>query len=442
MSAQTPSDGSVAPLPRDQRMAWWREARFGMFVHWGLYSAAAGEFEGKTLKKGNCEWIQKRLNIPADKYEKKLLPKFNPKEGFATQWASAAKEAGCKYIVFTSKHHEGFALHDSKLSTFDAMDHTGRDLFKEIVEATREEGLKVGVYHSLIDWHHPDAYVGMGLPDVKGTTNEGRDNAKYVDFLHGQTKEIVSNYGPIDILWWDYSKGKAQGEAWRAKQLMAMVWKHQPQLVMNNRLYRTSAHPVSSNPSLLRQWNASHGDFTTPEQNIPSIGIPGVDWETCMTMNGTWGYSKFDNRWKSSQKLIHNLVDIVSKGGNYLLNVGPKADGTIPQPCLQTLKEIGDWLEINGEAIYGTSASPFEKPSWGRYTCKPGHLYAHVFKWPKNQQLVIPLAGKEVSRACLLSNKEVDLSIKITGKNIVVTVPEQMPPSPTTVIAVDYTDQH
>jgi alpha-L-fucosidase len=425
---------------RDERMGWWREARFGMFVHWGLYSIPAGEWNGRIWTRGGTEWIQKRGDISADVYAETLLPKFNPRADFAAEWAETAKTAGCRYLVFTSKHHEGFALHDSKLTTFDAKDTCGRDLFREIVEAARAEGLKVGAYHSLIDWHHPHAYAGFGLPTVKGVTNEGRDNSIYVDYLHGQVEEIMSGYGPIDIVWWDFSREDCQGESWRARELISMVRRYQPHIIMNNRLYRIpeAGWPKNKDWSKGFTMDPQYGDFCTPEQKIPATGVEGVDWETCMTMNTTWGYNQHDHQWKSSAELIRNLVDIVSKGGNYLLNVGPKADGSIPEESLERMQAIGRWMRTNSESIYGTGASPYEQPSWGRYTRKEGMLYAHVFDWPENKILSIPCDAGRVSSAYLLADSETPLKLGKTGNALLIHLPEEAPDAVASVVAIKF----
>jgi alpha-L-fucosidase len=424
---------------RDARMSWWREARFGMFVHWGLYSIPAGEWEGKKLEQACVEWIQKYANISAEVYEQALVPKFNPKQGFAAEWAATAKMAGCKYLVFTSKHHEGFALHDSQYTHFDAKDSSGRDLFKEIVDATKAAGLKVGAYHSLIDWHHPHAYAGFGLPTVQGVTNDGRNNAIYVNYLHQQVEEILTRYGTIDVVWWDYSRPDCQGESWRAKDLIAMVRKHQPQIIMNDRLF--SAPTGSHKEDHLGTWNPSRGDFTTPEQRIPDSGIAGVDWETCMTMNRTWGYNQYDHDWKPTKVLIRNLIEIVSKGGNYLLNIGPRADGSIPAASMQRMQAIGKWMAINGEAIYGTTASPYEKPDWGRYTAKADRLYAHVFDWPQNSKLSIPTSKRKVAKAYLLADhNERPLKITATPTGTTLHLPTTAPDSSASVIVIKYED--
>jgi len=422
---------------RDARMAWWREARFGMFVHWGLYSIPAGEWEGKKLEQSCVEWIQKYASISAAEYEEKLVPRFKPKTDFAAEWAATAKMAGCKYLVFTSKHHEGFALHDSQYTHYDAKDASGRDIFKEIVDATKAAGLKVGAYHSLIDWHHPHAYAGFGLPTVAGVTNDGRDNSIYVNYLHRQVEEILTSYGSIDVVWWDYSRPDCQGESWRAKDLMAMVRKHQPQIIMNDRLF--CAPEGSHQDDHLKIWEPSHGDFTTPEQRIPDSGIAGVDWETCMTMNDTWGYNQYDHNWKSTEALIRNLIDIVSKGGNYLLNIGPQADGSIPEASIQRMHEIGKWMAVNGEAIYGTTASPYEKPDWGRYTAKADRLYAHIFDWPQNSKLSLPASERKIAKVYLLADhNEQPLKISVAPTGTTLHLPAKAPDSTASVIVIKY----
>lgn len=431
----------VSPVHQAQRMQWWNDARFGMFVHWGLYSIPAGRWGERSWNHSGAEWIQQKAGVPANVYQKELLPQFRPKPDFATAWAQLAKMAGCRYLVFTSKHHDGFALHDSPLTDFDAKDACGRDVFEEIVEATRAEGLKVGAYHSLIDWHHPQAYAGQGLPTVEGVSNDGRDNAIYVNYLHGQVKEIMSNYGSIDILWWDFSSEQCQGESWRAKELMALVRKYQPQIVMNNRLYRSAEAGWPDNHDWSKGFyiDPQYGDFCTPEQRIPANGIEGVYWETCMTMNKSWGYNQHDHAWKSSTILIRNLIDIVSKGGNYLLNVGPKADGSLPEESIERMKAIGEWMNRNGDAIYGTTASPYGKPAWGRYTQKPGTLYAHIFEWPEDCELSIPLGNRQPSKVYILADKGQEACpSRQTEKNLIIGLPADAPDPVATVVVIEY----
>lgn len=367
---------------RNARMRWFRDAHFGMFVHWGLYSAAAGEWNGKDYE-GCVEWIQNMANVPAAEYEKQLTPLFRPKKEFAREWAKTAKEAGCRYVIFTTRHHEGFALHDSKTTTYDGMDVTGRDLMREIVNALHEQGLRVGVYFSLLDWHHPDAYVEHGMPTPGGVKNDTRNNANYVSYMHQQAEEIFSNYGPIDVVWWDYSSKEIQGEKWGANALVDMVKKHHPNIIMNNRLYHFDHNS---------EYTRANGDLVTPEQFIPEAGYKDMDWESCMTMNGTWGYSKNNQRWHTEKELVQNMIDIVSKGGNYLLNVGPMGDGTIPSKSIELMQGIGGWMKVNGESIYGSRANSIGKVNWGRITTKNGKYYLHIFHWPENNRLLVPIA--------------------------------------------------
>lgn len=390
-----PAVHAETPAQRDARMQWWREARLGMFVHFGLYSGAEGVWDGKKYG-GGVEWIQNQAGVPAADYAARMRPLFNPRPGFAKEWARQAKAMGAQYVVFTSKHHEGFAMWDSKVTDFDAKDFTGRDIFKEIVTALREEGLRVGVYFSVIDWHHPDfPYQNTGLPHwmqhannkALPDPNPARDMARYVDFMHKQVEEVVSQYGPIDVLWWDWSSRQTQGESWRAKELMALVRRFQPNIIMNNRLYYS---PNVSGDNL-GIFDTAKGDFTTPEQNIPATGAPGVDWESCMTLNGTWGFSEHDMAWKSAETLIRNTIDIASKGGNYLINAGPRADGSIPEAIQVRFAELGAWMKKYGESIYATTANPLGAVAWGRITAKPGRLYLHVFTWPKDNKIVVPL---------------------------------------------------
>lgn len=444
------ADSSTPTAERDARMKWWREARFGMFVHWGLYSGLAGTWEGKPVgKTGGMEWIQQRVKADTATYAKQAIPRFQPKADFARAWAKLAKEAGCRYVVFTTKHHEGFALHASQVGDYNAGAVLHRDLVKEIVDALRAEGLRVGFYHSVIDWHHDQyAYeLSKQLPHpLKGKPypNGPRDHAKYVAYLHAQANELMSNYGPIDVLWWDYSSQDFQGdEAWRAFDLMKMVRTKQPGIIMNNRLFRIpeAGFTGMGTNAIAAQLDPKYGDFITPEQHIPATGMPGVDWETCMTLNTTWGYSEHDHAWKSDATLIRNLIDIASKGGNYLLNIGPKGDGSVPEETVNSFHAIGRWMQANGESIYGTTASPFAKLAWGRCTQKKladgkTRLYLHVFDWPADGKLVVPLAVAKQPKASLLAGGQT-LAVTAGNGQVSIAVPQAAPDKIATVVALD-----
>ncbi|MEI7850932.1 MAG: alpha-L-fucosidase [Kiritimatiellales bacterium] len=437
---------SETPEERNARMGWWRDARFGMFVHWGLYSGLAGTWNGEPVKGGGMEWIQKKVKADTATYASKAIPLFKPKPGFATEWAKSAKAAGCRYIVFTTKHHEGFALHDSAVTDFDAGSVLHRDLVREIVEACRAEGLRVGFYYSLIDWHHAqyDFSLAKGLPYPLEKSSElagVRDHAKYIDFLHAQVNELVSNYGTVDVLWWDFSSKFFEGDsAWRATELIAKVRAAQPGIIMNNRLYAAST--VKSTGNEHEEFDISHGDFSTPEQRIPENGLPGVDWESCMTMNKTWGYNEHDTKWKSDEKLIRNLIDIASKGGNYLLNVGPKGDGSLPEESVKSLNAIGAWMSKYSESIYGTSASPFKKLDWGRCTQKKHAngttlLYLFVFDWPTDGKLVVPNLNNQVADAYLLSDKSKKLAFSDDGIIKVISLDTATPDANASVVVLE-----
>ncbi len=431
------------PAARDQRMAWFREARFGMFVHWGLYSGLAGTWDSKAVgNRGGMEWIQNRVKADTDTYARAAIPLFKPKPGFAREWARLAKDAGCRYLVFTTKHHDGFALHDSVVSEFDAGSVLQRDLVKEIVAACREEGLRVGFYHSVIDWHHdqyeyakskqlPHPLKGKHYPDGS------RDHSKYQDYLAAEVRELVSNYGRVDLLWWDYSALDFQGqEAWRAFDLMNLVRAKQPKIIMNNRLFRSPEAGWKSmeTDGVAARLDPRYGDYVTPEQHIPPTGLPGVDWETCMTMNTTWGFSEHDHAWKPASELIRNLVDIASKGGNYLLNIGPTADGSVPAPSIEGFKAIADWMKVNGKAIHGTTASPFATQlAWGRCTRKGNTLYLHVFNWPADGKLPVPLLNETV-KAKLLAAPHTKIKTQNSADGLVLELPTEAPDKMASVI--------
>jgi len=427
---------------RQARMAWWKEARFGMFVHWGLYSSAEGEWGDETFPIG-AEWIQLKARVPAEEYEATMLPRFKPAHDFSAHWARLAKQAGAKYVVFTGKHHEGFSLHDSAQTRFDAKDVTGRDLHREIVSALREEGLRVGVYHSLWDWHHPDAPAEVGALQVRGAKADGRVLSRYLDYLHAQVDEVTDGrYGAVDVLWLDFSRNQYQGEAWGAKKLVELVRGNQPDILINNRLW---GKDFRKDKAYEKYW---FGDFTTPEQVIPATGTEGVDWETCDTLNSTWGWSKHAPNYKTSEQLIRRLVETVSKGGNYLLNVGPLPDGTIDPISLERFGQVGLWMEVNGEATYGTKAGPFSNLPWGRATSKrladgTHRLYLHVFDWPATGELHVP-GLEDLPARCMLLGGDINRRIfaeREAEKILLKGLPTQAIHETATVLALDFKDK-
>ncbi|MGO4432663.1 alpha-L-fucosidase [Paenarthrobacter sp. RAF9] len=373
-----------------QHAPWFEEARLGMFVHWGLYALPARH-----------EWVMNREEISVEAYEQ-YFRRFDPDLYDPREWARVARSAGMKYVVLTTKHHDGFCLWDSALTEYKATNTpAGRDLITPYVEALRAEGLKVGFYHSLIDWHHPDFTIDgvhpqRNAPDVE-SLNSGRDMARYREYLHGQVRELLSNYGTIDYLFFDFSyAGLGQEEFWGGKgrkdwdseALLAMVRELQPGIIVNDRL-------------------DIPGDFITPEQYQPAgpmmlDGAP-VTWEACQTLNGSWGYDRDNLDYKSVDMLIRMLVDGVSKGGNLLLNVGPTGRGAIDPRALASLEGIGEWMTLHSRSIYGAGASAFTAPQDARYTQRGDRLYVHLFAWPFEYVHLPGLAGK-VEYAQLLND--------------------------------------
>ena len=368
-----------------RRVAWYTSARFGMFIHWGLYAIPA-----------RGEWVRSVERIPSGDYDP-LMAEFDPPHCDMGAWMDAAKAAGMQYVVMTAKHHDGFCLFDSAYTDFKSTSSpAGRDFVREYLEAARERGLRAGLYFSLLDWRHPD-YPHFGDPhhpmrDNPACGNEGRDFDRYLEYLHNQVRELCTNYGRLDLLWFDFSYGALRGEAWKATELVNMVRSLQPEVIIDNRL-EVSGEGFGS----LADCRPApyHGDFVSPEQIIPPNGLRDAQgrplvWESCVTMNNHWGYCAADHDYKPASMLIKKLVECVSKGGNLLLNVGPDAQGRFPEESLRILKEIGLWMDRNGDSIYGCGPAGLEKPEYGRVTRNGNRLYCHIFE---NSIGPLPLYG-------------------------------------------------
>lgn len=369
----------------NKRMEWFQEARFGMFIHWGLYSIPA-----------RGEWIRSYEEISNEDYQK-YFNEFNPVDYNPKKWVKAAKDAGMKYIVLTAKHHDGFCLYDSKYTDYKSTNtKLGRDIVRDFVEAAREEGIRVGLYFTLIDWYHLD------YPSLNDRIHPMRNNEEYnkreIDFdnyliyMHKQVEEICTNYGKLDLLWFDFSYDDMTGEKWKATELINIVRKLQPNVIINNRL-EVSGEGLGS----LAEGNPTpyHGDFITPEQIIPPNGIVDINgndlvWESCVTMNNNWGFHGTDKFYKPGNMLIKKLVESVSKGGNMILNIGPDAKGNIPEESIDRLNTIGKWMKLNGDSIYGAGKSSIDKPEYGRITQKNNKIYYHIYE---NSIGPIPLIG-------------------------------------------------
>nr|WP_294813338.1 alpha-L-fucosidase [uncultured Sphingomonas sp.] len=407
-TAQGPTLLPYQERTRADRMRWWHEAKFGMFIHWGLYSVI-----------GHQEWVLESEGIPLPQYER-LARHFDPKPGCAREWARLAKRAGQKYMVLTAKHHEGFCLWDSKLTNYNAAKQgPRRDLVREFVEAARAEGLKVGLYYSLMDWHHPDGETCATDPAAR---------ERFVAYTHGLIRELLTNYGTIDILWYDVTLPLTPGQ-WRAEAMNAMVFDLQPQIIVNNR-------------------NGLAGDFSTPEHKVAADKRA---WETCETMNLGWGYQRTDDEWKSPKRIVNDLTLCVQQGGNYLLNIGPDAAGEVPAESVRVLEAVGDWLKTNGAAIYGAHGRAADAfGNYANFTASGNTLYVHVYFWPSKTPAaawldffgsgtVVAVGGvraKALSARLLGTGQPVHftqdaVSLRLTG------LPEVAPDSPTTVIAVE-----
>jgi len=368
----------------DAKKAWLKHDRFGMFVHWGIYSLAARH-----------EWVKNFEEIDDAGYQK-YFDHFDPDLYEHKEWARRAREAGMKYVVLTAKHHDGFCLWDSKVTDYKATKTPhGKDVLAPFVEAFRAEGLKIGFYYSLLDWHHPDFPIDKYHPlrnrENAAELNVGRDMKRYAAYMRAQVTELLTNFGKIDIIWFDFSypgrthrdmPGKGRDD-WQSLELLTLVRKLQPDIIVNNRLdLETDALP----------------DVTTPEQYTPRtpplINGQEVTWEVCSTFSGSWGYFRDEESWKSPEQLVQILIDCAALGGNLLMNVGPTARGTFDQRAIDALGAYGDWLKVHGRAIYGTTRANYEAPDGCRFTQSGNRLYLHIYNWPFKHLHLDGFAGK------------------------------------------------
>ena len=404
------------PEQHAAKMHWWNTARFGMFVHWGVYSVTGGEYKGH-MPTNSAEWMMNKARIPIAEYRTENVDKFNPTEFDADVFVGLAKEAGMKYLVITAKHHDGFSMFHSKCSPYNVVDATPfkRDIMKELAEACRNQGIRFGFYYSQCqDWHHPG---GMG-----NNWDKTLERVSFDDYVREKAapeiRQLLTEYGPIAIFWWDTPRDMSK-EAFESLHSSTDL---QPGIITNDRL--GEEYP---------------GDHKTFERRIPKRAPVGVDWEVCMPISGSWGHKKRDTNFKSTETLIRNLVDIAGKGGNYLLNVSPTGDGTLLPQATERLKAIGQWMKINGESIYGTTASPFGHLGWGRCTKKEfargTTLYLHVFDWPEDGRLLVPGLKNRVKQAYLMDGWQ-GVKTEQTESGVVVSLPAQAPDEIVSVVVL------
>ena len=387
---------SVPTADQQRRMAWWHQARFGMFIHFGLYAAH-----------GRHEWAMEMEAIPVAEYQR-FTEGFKPAPGSPRKWARLARAAGMKYMVLTSKHHEGFCNWDTKLTNYNAAKYgPKRDLIAEYVEAARAEGLRVGFYYSLMDWHHPDG--------ARCATDEAA-RRRLVDYTHGLVRELMTNYGKIDILWYDVS-WPLDAAGWESEKMNRMVFQLQPDIIVNNR-------------------NALPGDFSTPEQTIKAEE-GGRAWESCMTLNDSWGYHAADDNWKTPRTVIRNLLTCARDGGNYLLNIGPQPDGGIPPESERILREAGAWITRHGEAIHGADICRVKRSVYALFTRKGNTLYMHVYFWPKGGDVAISGLKAKVLSARVLKTGQVATVTQDGFRTHITGLPDAAPDSPVTTIALE-----
>jgi len=428
---------AASPMSQDEKMKWFREAKFGLFIHWGLYAIPAGTWKGQQIA-GIGEWIMNRAKIPVAEYEQ-LAARFNPVKFNADEWVQLAEDAGMKYIVITSKHHDGFAMYGSRASKYNIVDATPfkRDVLKELADACAKRGMRFGFYYSQAqDWHEPG---GAGNTWDFGPDEEKDKSGAYDRYLREkaepQVKELLTGYGPVCLIWFDTPRMMT---ADRGQRFIDIVHSLQPACLIDGRL-------------------GTAGDYRSMGDNRIPNEVIHEDWEVPATLNRTWGYKSYDHDWKTPEDLTFKLVDIVSKGGNYLLNVGPTSEGIIPQPSQDNLRAVGRWLKVNGESIYGAGVTPFgeelggpdperkddkgqpvfqAKTDW-RCTTKPGRLYIHLFKWPAGAFELPPIKEK-VTRAYLLADAQKQpLALKQDGQTWFISLPAAAPDKLDSVLVLE-----
>ena len=414
-SKDEPTKGTESVADRDARMKWWREGKFGMFVHWGVYSTTGGLYNGTKLP-SSAEWMMCRGKIPIAEYEQ-YAANFNPTKFDADKFVGLAKQAGMTYLVITAKHHDGFAMFASQAGDWDVVDRSpfGRDIMKELADACQKQDIKFGFYYSQAqDWHHPGGFGNGWDKTIKRVSSDEYVMNKAVP----EVKQLLTDYGPIGIFWWDTPR-KMTKESFDA---LHSLTKLQSDVITNDRL--GSDYP---------------GDYKTFERHIPDRAPAGKDWEVCMPISGSWGYKIGDDNFKSTKTLIRNLIEIASLGGNYLLNVSPTGEGILLPQAVERLEAVGQWMKVNGESIYGTKASPMGELEWGRCTSKESNgettLYFHVYDWPTDGKLLVPGLKNAVKNASLLNGGS-KLKAESGEAGVMVSLPAEAPNEHASVIVM------